>query len=561
MALKRSLVAAALLAFPIAAEALEREVSEKKITTIAPYSFVAGSIRVSPDGRSFAYVGKENGKRFVSVDGVKGKLYHWVNSWIEFSPDSKHLAYFAMSAPDDGDDVFAVVDGVEGKRYDGIGAKTYSFSPDGAHFVYAAGRDGKQYVVLDGNEQGPFDQIGDRSLVFSPDGSRLAYAGLRGGKVYIVVDGKPAGPFDRIGPRHHSFSPDGKRFGYLASGGGKWFAVLDGVRGKQYSRTGNLPPIFSPDGKRTAYIAGNGDKVFYVIDGIEEAPYGDVMTLEFSADGRHYAYGVIMGKKLAMVFDGVQGKVYDDVSGLNSCFSPDGKHFAYLAAIGKKYMVVLDGVEGRITGDHVEKLSPVFSPDSRRLAYVVIDEARDVRQKEGDEGGFTADAARCRAVVDGKAGATYLRAFTPIFSPDSKSYAYLAGRGEKTFVVLDGKEGKPYHGHLGNCLPQFSPVGHRLAYGMATDDGIGYVIVDGKEMGPYLNLGGLCFSPDAKRFAFVGVRSRTSQSVVVDGVPGKSYSSIFVNGQRKAVHFDSGNSLHYMARRQGDVYLVDEKLK
>ncbi|MCS7188072.1 MAG: hypothetical protein RMK89_14145, partial [Armatimonadota bacterium] len=35
-----------------------------------------------------------------------------------------------------------------------------------------------------------------------------------------------------------------------------------------------------------------------------------------------------------------------------------------------------------------------------------------------------------------------------IFSPDSKRFAYVAVRGEKQFVVVDGVEGEEYDGFL-----------------------------------------------------------------------------------------------------------------
>jgi len=76
--------------------------------------------------------------------------------------------------------------------------------------------------------------------------------------------------------------------------------------------------------------------------------------------------------------------------------------------------------------------SLVVSPDSKHLAYVAV---RGEKQF---------------VVVDGEEGKEYdgIGAGTLIFSPDSKHLAYGAERGEKWLVVVDGKEGKEYDGFL-----------------------------------------------------------------------------------------------------------------
>ena len=137
----------------------------------------------------------------------------------------------------------------------------------------------------------------------------------------------------------------------------------------------------------------------------------------------------------------------------------------------------------------------------------------------------------------------------------------MAKRGASIFVVVDGREGKAYEGYASNCPPRFSPVGHRLACAMITRDRA-YVVVDGKETGPYRNVADLRFSPDGKHFAFVGVIDERNQTVVVDGVEGNSYGTIFmIRENKQLIHFDSASSFHYIALRGRNIYLVEEKLK
>src|SRR5262249_8449138 len=64
-----------------------------------------------------AYAALERGKSLLVVDGVEGKVYDGIMEGMPlFSPDSKHVAYMAQR----GDKWLIVVDGVEGKEYDGF---------------------------------------------------------------------------------------------------------------------------------------------------------------------------------------------------------------------------------------------------------------------------------------------------------------------------------------------------------------------------------------------------------------------------------------------------------
>ena len=172
--------------------------------------------------------------RLVFREVALGQIFFGIiiNESLVVSPDSQHVAYVAVR----GGKVFVVVDGVEGKEYDGIvtggGPR---FSPDSQHVAYVAGRGEKRFVVVDGVEGKEYDGTGENTLIFSPDSQRVAYEAVRGGKHFVVVDGEEGQEYDGIVGGAPRFSPDSQHVAYVAVRGGKVFVVVDGVEGKAYS--------------------------------------------------------------------------------------------------------------------------------------------------------------------------------------------------------------------------------------------------------------------------------------------------------------------------------------
>jgi len=140
-----------------------------------PYSGARDPI-FSPDSRRVAYVAQDGWKSFVVVDGKEEKSYDGIGNPI-FSPDSQRVAYRARV----GEKWFVVVDLKEGKHYDGVGDGTLVFSPDSHRVAYVAAitpghfrirnyfvpasDETKWTAVVDGKEGKPYDGI-PGSIVF-----------------------------------------------------------------------------------------------------------------------------------------------------------------------------------------------------------------------------------------------------------------------------------------------------------------------------------------------------------------------------------------------------------
>jgi Tol biopolymer transport system component len=460
------------------------------------------AVTVSPDSRRVAYVARRGGKQFVVVDGVEGKEYGGIGErTLLFSPDSRRVAYVARR----GGKQFVVVDGVEGKEYDSAG--TAVFSPDGTRVAYDARQGGKAFVVVDGVEGkeyeslrngtnlfGPFaylqqyveNPIGE-TVGFSPDSRRVAYVAQSGGKEFLVVDGVE-GKEQQVIPAF-VFSPDSRRVAYVATRRGKQSVVVDGVEGPAYDGIAQGTLRFSPDSRRVAYVARQGGKQFVVVDEMKGKEYDFLGAPVFSPDSTRVAYDGYRAGRMFVVVDGLEGKEYDSRYVWHRIlFSPDSRRVAYVARQGGKQFVVVDEMKGK---EYDSLGAPVFSPDSTRLAYLVQRSAKAFVVVDGVEGNEYRGFREALSVLSWTGGIDleefrymkkhyglrsaplrnfqqdleYPRRRSVAFSPDSRRVAYVAARGDKRFIVVDGAEGKEYDDFLlGSTLIFDSPTAvHALA--------------------------------------------------------------------------------------------------
>lgn len=219
---------------------------------------------------------------------------------ITVSPDGKRLAFFRKGA--DGKKWWAVVDDIEGERYDGVGKMQPLFSPDSRRSAYVAVRKGRNLVVLDGVAGKEYDGIG--GVTFSPDSKRLAYMAQRGDERFIVVDGAEQSlRFDGMHASGPVFSPDSQHLGYIGKRGGKWLVVVDGKEGKAYESAGGF--VFAADNRHWAYFATRDSTAIIVLDGLESREYDGIVRdtrLTFTKDKTVEAFAHRGGEILRVIF-------------------------------------------------------------------------------------------------------------------------------------------------------------------------------------------------------------------------------------------------------------------
>jgi dipeptidyl aminopeptidase/acylaminoacyl peptidase len=303
--------------------------------------------------------------------------------------------------------------------------------------------------------------------------------------------------------------------------------VADGVKSPPYRAIDFEQTLLN--GKRLVYVAQTADQLWHaVVDGKPGPGYVSITSLKLTPDGAHYGYLAIRagggGPGLPMlavaVVDGVESKAYHRIDGALE-LAPDGRA-AYVAATkpGEGYLVVggqdIPGSCGppplvtcvafgtRPPGSGAGP-SPqayvAFSPDGKGFAYI-----RTNRPNPG-----------VTVIANGKPmGPTYTQAHYLLWSADGSRFAYVGNSPTGWFPVVDGEELSGYSSILDF---QFSPDGKRYAF-VGHDAAKGQsVVVDGKEQTkPGSEVGSLRFSPDGKHVVFAARATVQAYQPILDGV-------------------------------------------
>ncbi|MRG94873.1 PD40 domain-containing protein [Polyangium spumosum] len=365
--------------------------------------------------------------------------------WLGHSPDRRHHLEVLESAGKQR----VRVDGVDGVEYLGIGIESIVWSADGRRLAYPARREKGWSLVVDGQAGPVFEGLGEVAL--SPDGGHVAYAAARGGAWFVVLDGEPGPAFDAILEGTLLFGHGG-RFAYVARQNASVRAVVDGAAGPLYDGIGALR--FSEDGAAVAHVGRRGEEAFFwmngresppaeaiayhalaprggrfayvakregkwrvTVDGAESAPYARISEVSFSEDGAHVVYAGGRPDGEVIVLDDEEGPPYDEIAPGSLVFGDAGQKLSYAARRGRGWHVVVNGEEGP--------------------AYDAVD--RPVLARRGSTFGYVAASRGARFVVlDGREQRPFAWAGDLVLSADGRYHAYLADDGERMHVVHDG---------------------------------------------------------------------------------------------------------------------------
>ncbi|MCG3179450.1 MAG: hypothetical protein BIFFINMI_01785 [Phycisphaerae bacterium] len=344
-------------------------------------------------------------------------------------------------------------------------------------------------------------------------------------------------------------SPDGRRFAHVARIARSEVVYVDGQRladfEKELAAGAAVPKVdpyslgFSPDGTRVVYVAGTPH--FVVLDGERHKPWMQVHPdgLTFSPDGRQLAYraGVLQNQRKIFL---ESAEIVENSSAPRPrlvfaperlAFSPDSNIFAT-----EQFYVNADGIQARVflqrRGERVTTMNgclPVFSPDSKRFAYVDYDPAKK----------------KNISMVDGARGKVEGLTSEISFSPDSRKWACAVTDGGQTSVVINDQvvSSFPEFSPLGPVV--FSPDGSRYACAGTRGRGRCFVVLDGKEDKTFFTVAerSLVFSPDSRRFGYVAGLDDNKAQMILNGVASPTYticSSLIFSPDSKRAAFLGG---------------------
>ena len=393
------------------------------------------------------------------------------------------------------------------------------------------------------------------SMAISPADQHVAWAAFQGSRSTIVVDGAAGPAFDTLLP-----SPE-------------------------------TAVVFSDDGGHYAYLGRNGDQVSMVVDGkvIGRTPYNQMAiykSLTFGPHGHHvyfmdaFDYSGQGGYRIVM--DGVPGPTHAQQS---VGFSPDGEHYAYsVEDRASGGYIILDGkrksvggtfsfgADGRIVDIAPTAHGQSLSVDGRTLltAYRIGDVHTSRRGQHVVAQITPAERSGPELWVDGRIVARPCEDLKSVaFSGDGKRYVAVcaAATGDRAFAVVDGHKGREYFTigeSPGRDSPKFTADGAHVIYEALVQRGgsdlLTFVVVDGKELGPYKYLrssgrvgdqdeGGIATSKIGSGYAFIADQYAGPDQVLVWN--GRELPLTGVNGVDKAPTMsDTGDHVVFAATKR-----------
>lgn len=342
---------------------------------------------------------------------------------------------------------------------------------------------------------------------------------------------------------HIEMNPHGRGAAYIARVGAQARVVLNGKPGNFYKDIDPYTLALSPDGQRIAYGAQRNEKNwFMVIDGREEGPFNEIGPPVFSPDSRHVAFEGKTGETWRIYLDRKRSAAAASYFE-KPAFSADSKYVLYgeNATDTQKQRIAISDLEFRKTIYKESYGETLFNGDKSRVALV-----NEVGEKKKM---LTFSFDRPDAVTEGPLyDVISLRAF----SKDGSAVAYLAKKGQDTYLVLNEKEERLPDGEY-----RAVPVVH-------TDNKGADMVIFGND-GAYLHqaftrdstpkkkykeAGEIVYNGDGTKYAYLAIKNERFL-IVVNGKEGPFFDRVI-----SPKFSPDGNFLVYRARQDGKRFVV-----
>ena len=291
----------------------------------------------------------------------------------------------------------------------------------------------------------------------SPDESKMLIAAREEGKAQLWVKSMDSPDATHLGEVSNDGLPswfnDNRRFAFSSNeSGGSQIYIRDLDGGSRQVTFGNFDstqPVVSPDGKQIVYVSNFDEANLFSneIATAKETAVTNNVNLQlfpsFSADGRFFAYQTIRDStklwngtlRLAPYPDGPITTLDND--GCCAQWLKDGLEIAFIRQTGIE-INIFRGVSGRpaapVTTVGVQKPTNTIAPfDFHHRVYELSPDRSHVAfisRKSGQDNVWTAavDGSDEKNITNLTDGTT--RAFSPRWSPDGESIAYLEALGK-----------------------------------------------------------------------------------------------------------------------------------
>lgn len=354
------------------------------------------------------------------------------------------------------------------------------------------------------------------TIIFSELGRGVAYIESLDGRQRVVHNGKPGNFYTEI--NHLAVSPDGKRVSYSCVLGDKTVLMIsDGVVSQAYNDV--YRARYSPDSRHVAYLAQTPDtKAHIILDGksIEESPSAVGGALVFTDDSSKLLYHVrpvveghqsklviydlksgkksikecldnptvlsrnkdriamavmdgnkqrVINFKLSAPEDVIKSGLYDEI--INFSIGIEDTSVTFVGKKAGHLYLVLNNKEERLPDPSIRAVYnfPVIRPDQKGVGYILA-------TNELHSQSFSFQQAMYRGNTGKK---QYDQIRDLVYNRVNSIPAFVALRGEKCFVVINGKEGTEFDNVV---TPKFSPDGSKLVYRARQGDKRFVVVAD-----------------------------------------------------------------------------------
>lgn len=333
---------------------------------------------------------------------------------------------------------------------------------------------------------------------------------------------------------HATFTRNGSAVAYIVNRGGRKRdpegSVIDGGRyhvivndkeGEGYFQiAGTWGLELSADGSQVAYTANLGDhKTVAVVNGRKlGAEFEDAGFPQLSPDGKQVGFWVRDGEKQHILIG--EKRVLESDTPLSFVgFSPDGSTYAAMGSrfirqvpdpirltFEYKYFLMLGGRKAGKEYDWIEKFG--FSPDGKTFAYIAFQDKVQY------------------LVVGDKQGCGFEQVRRFVFSPDGRQVAFSARNGTRPRVMLgdqDLSKEYDYADYIG-----FSPDGKEVSF-VGNQAKKTYLVAGSRRWEIFGSVTWLptVYSPDGKHVAYVAWSQRGGYYVGVGDQEGEVCDQIY----------------------------------